>query len=687
MNRRICLALILGASEFPELLPDQKPNEAFRNSARGLEQYFSAQPKGPIAYRVESLFDSDLNVIEQGYKVEQVLRENADATDLIVYYVGHGGFVEGREYYLALKSTRQTLDHMTGLRIGSLSSIINRGFADRRLFILLDCCFAGTAVNEWQSILNLGRIIENRTLQRLPPHGTAMLVASSKDDPAISPHGRPYTMFCECLLDVLNQGIEGAGPTMSLDDVADRLRMLVNVRFGDYGSTPEIHSPRQKAGNIASWPLFPNPAYTAPSLPGDLIAALGNPLPKVRAGAVGALEDYVATGAPDLSLVAFHELERVARNDDSTLVKKHATEVLARINTAGGLSMNVSETNIVNYRPSLKGSPKLANGNRQKHRKSTAEGKVAHEHSITGPSQDAALESEFVVSSDDGNILADEVSPKAALAVSIWPNQRRIPEGGGVTWTCKVSNAGAVAVRSIEVTDAAGTQLHQAFDLDAAQARTFKFTRRYGQQGGRMTIAVLGRTDHNGLVSAEGSGIVSVQSAEGTLSGTSLPRSSATQSQPQSPSAAALLLHPQESAQTADLDTPRSLADPPLATSSTTAVSLDAPRFREAVRRVKVTARLGDISVNRALRLIGEGERHYRITAGQLNPQQEWRRRVANWVADVSALGTDELVMVKLKSPSLQEIIQNLHRLADHIQDLTGDRIPIDEFESREGRE
>jgi hypothetical protein len=679
MNKRICLALVLGASEFPGLLPDQGPNEAFRNSAGRVEQYFGAQRNGAVDYRVASLFDSDLNVIEQGGKVEELLKENADATDLIVYYVGHGGFVGGREYYLALKSTRQSMEHLTCLRISSLSAIINRWFTNRRLFILLDCCFAGTAVNEWQSIPSLGRMIESRALRHLPPHGTAMLVASSKDEPAISPRGRPYTMFCECLLEVLNQGIEGAGPTMSLHDVADHLRVLVNARFGDYGSIPEIHSPRQRAGDIAKWPLFPNPAYTAPSLPEDLIAALGNPLPKVRAGAVGTLEDYVSAAA-DLSLVAFHELERIAKNDDSTLVKKNATEVLARIGTSS-FSVTGLPTGTGDHRASLTGSLDLVDENQHEFGQPGAEGNVPHEPPNAAPTHDAAFKSESAVPRHDRQILADEISPKAALAVSIWPSQRRIPEDGQVTWTCKVSNTGAAPVRSIEVTDAAGTQLHRAFDLGAAQARRFKFSRRYGQQGGRMTIAVLGRTDHDILVSAEGSGVVSVLRAEGGLSRTSLHLSPAPQSGPPDLSTAASRAPSLKPTQTTGSDLPRSPADTPRTDNAIVTASIDAPRFREAVRSVKVTAKLGDMSVNRALRLIGEGERHYRVTAGQLTPPPEWHHRVVDWAADVSAFGTDELVMVKLKPPSRQEIVQNLHRLACHIHGLTGVRIPIDEFD------
>lgn len=696
-HNRVCLALILGASEFPELLPGQPPSEAFRNSAAEIEQYFKSQTTGLAAYHVESLFDADLSVIELGNKIEAILRDNSDATDLILYYVGHGGFLNGREYYLALRSTQRTLDHLTGLRMSSLSAIINRSFADRRLFILLDCCFAGTAVNEWQSISSLGTFIEKHTLQTLPPHGTALLVASSKDDPAITPHGRPYTMFFECLRDVLHQGIKDIGPTMSLDDVGERLRFVVNSRFGDYGSIPEIHSPSQRVGDIAKWPLFRNPAYAAPSLPDDLIVPLGNPLPKVRAGAVDTLEDYLATADQDICALALQELKRLAHSDDSTLVRNHAAEALARALGPGYSHDETGSAEATGPAEAAEGAGR-ANDHSAAARLADPPAEVRDEHdwamaalaepaeesrptpsrheapeTATGESQAGELEAETTET-----VGIQTVSEAAELDVSVWASRRRIPPGSTVSWTCEVKNAGKVAVQAIEVTDAAGTQLHPPFELVPGQERTFKFTKQYGQQGGRMTIAVLGRAGDETLVSAEGSGRVTVQQP-GRHRQASPPVPEATHPQRiEQPAVAAPLPSPEDPALKSAVIRRRT-AIMPLSQPSGQG-PLDVSQFRAALRQVKATARLGQISVNRAIRLIGDGERHFRVATGRLAKTDEWQHRVVNWSAEVAALGTNELVMVKLTPPAPQEIVRSIQQLADEIELATGVRIPTHEF-------
>jgi hypothetical protein len=653
--------LILGAGEFPQLLPGQEPSEAFRNSAHGIAQYFRSQAEVPIAYRVESLFDSSLNVIAQAEEIESLLKKNSDTTDLIIYYVGHGGFVGGREYYLALRGTQRKLDHLTCLRMSSLSAIINRAFSDRRLFIILDCCFAGTAVNEWQSISSLGRAIEARTFEGLPAHGTALLVAASKDDPAITPHGRPYTMFCECLLEVLNKGIAGAGPTMSLDEVANRLRSLVDTRFGEYGSVPEIHSPRQRSGDIARWPLFPNPAYAAPSLPTEVVSALKNPLPKVRAGAIDTVEDYARADADGLGQMALVELERIANSDDSSFVKSHAREALARLSAVSTLPGR-------DY--SLGGAAEHLDETCQASAASTNGAESSSRNPV--PSDDAPLANQLAASNDDRDNTHSRLPSRASLTVWIRPTQRRLPQNGEISWKCKVSNTGTTALQSIEVTDDAGNQLCLPFSLNVAQVHKFSFMTRYSHQGGQINVAALGRTDQDGLVSAEASAHVSIQRTASRTTLVSRARNPATL--PTCPA------HP----------VPISASGRPrmrIASFSSNGsknsahTDLDLPRFREVLRRVKATAPLGDNAVNRAIQLIGEGERHFRVAAGQLAPQPGWHRAVVDWVSDVSTFETDELVMLKLSPPTQQEIVQNLDRLASHLHSWTGVRIPTYEFE------
>ena len=317
-DERVCLALTLGASRFPGL--DVEDSPAFAASAEGIASYFRSHVTDEVTYRVESLFDSELDVIRQKRALTDILAENTDVTDLVVYYVGHGGFLrENQEFYLALRSTEEGHQDVSGLRSSSLAQAIKGRFD--RVYVVLDACFAGEVVHDFQPVA-LPAMVARRTIASLPDRGVALLLASSKDHAAMSPADLPRTMFCDCLLQVLGEGIPGASRLLTLDDVGAELKRVVVRRFGDEAVMPEVHSPQQTAGDAAKTPLFFNPAYEEPEparLPvrADRVEALER---KVRQ-----LEEQLAGTAPDR---AADELERIATEEDNTGPGARAAEVL-----------------------------------------------------------------------------------------------------------------------------------------------------------------------------------------------------------------------------------------------------------------------------------------------------------------------------------------------------------------------
>lgn len=106
-RRASVVAVIFGASEFPRS-DALSASPAFERSARGFSEYLkSDRGFGLAEHRILDLFDDDANVIDQNDRLIEHLQRHGDASDLIVYYVGHGGFLPDREYFLALRSTRQ----------------------------------------------------------------------------------------------------------------------------------------------------------------------------------------------------------------------------------------------------------------------------------------------------------------------------------------------------------------------------------------------------------------------------------------------------------------------------------------------------------------------------------------------------------------------------------------------------
>ena len=326
------VAVIFGASEFPraEVL---SASPAFERSATAFAEYLKDERGFHLADdQVLDLFDDEANVIDQNDRLIDHLLSHQTASDLIIYYVGHGGFLPDREYFLALRSTRQGAEGVTGLRIKALAHALEEHFPGKRIFLILDCCFAGEAVAQFQSD-GLEDIITNETFEVLPAAGTSLLCAASRNEPAIAPTGATYTMFSDCLLEVLRQGFEDSRKTLSLADIGEVVQKLIKKKFGQGGVRPEVHSPHQDEGDIAKIPLFPNPGYTSPkpkALPPEILEALRNPFPAIRLGAIGPLTQFLASGDAELADLVRAKLEELAAGDDSRSIRRAAREALGQ---------------------------------------------------------------------------------------------------------------------------------------------------------------------------------------------------------------------------------------------------------------------------------------------------------------------------------------------------------------------
>jgi hypothetical protein len=248
------VAIILGAKQFPK--HQKLDNVAFGRSAEAVLAYFQDGLK-LRSEQILNLFDDPSTMIDMDERIANFLVQRTTVKNILVFYVGHGGFLKDREYYLAIHSTAKGREHTTGLRIKALAETFSLHIGEKNLFLILDCCFAGEAVKEFQSA-EMGQLVESKTFDALPGTGTALLVAASKDEPAISPKDNPFTMFCESFLEVLTIGIPGRPAKLSLSEVTVQTQVLIKTRYGQKGVFPEVHSPRQRGVDVASIPIFPN---------------------------------------------------------------------------------------------------------------------------------------------------------------------------------------------------------------------------------------------------------------------------------------------------------------------------------------------------------------------------------------------------------------------------------------------
>lgn len=244
------------------MLPQcRKSAEDFRN----LMIYNFGLPAKNVAY----FFDSDLAPSVVLTRIEDWLSEKSnlinrdmeDGIDLIVYYTGHGGFTGGdQSFFLATRQTRSGSEGSTSIRFIDLASIIKRRAAGLRRYFILDCCFAGAAVQ--YAMASPMQMMLDRAQHQFPAEGTAFLCSSSRKKMSMAPAGLKRTMFSDVLIDFLTSGLDGGPPDLSFVQIGDAVQHQIAQKHKNEAIRPELHVPDQEKGNIAVIPLFPNVAYS-----------------------------------------------------------------------------------------------------------------------------------------------------------------------------------------------------------------------------------------------------------------------------------------------------------------------------------------------------------------------------------------------------------------------------------------
>jgi outer membrane protein assembly factor BamB len=270
--------VLLGASKWP-YSPDFPPSQAFTNAARRLKEYF-LDPKafGLPSGNLLDFFDSDQSADDLDREIGQFLDQRISrmkagglaARDLVVYFVGHGGFAGGdAEYYLAIRRTRAANPTASGIRIVSLAYTLKEKARYLRHIVILDCCFAAAAFSAFQSSPAQAAITQTLEAFRvpgkgdgIPGRGTSLLCSSRHNRPSLLLPDGSSTMFSQALLEALTTGNPYQQGPLSLHNVASLAEDVLRAMAVGDAPRPEVHSPDQSEGDIADIPFFPNPRAT-----------------------------------------------------------------------------------------------------------------------------------------------------------------------------------------------------------------------------------------------------------------------------------------------------------------------------------------------------------------------------------------------------------------------------------------
>ena len=240
-------------------MPESFSKEAFAASALAIKEYLKSKSVGLGLpdQNVLDLFESDEPVESQDKQLTEFLYRHKHLIEsVILYYVGHGGFLNDHQYFLSVKKTDPRRRHFTGLRARDLAETLKVSAVGKKVYLILDCCFAGAAVDNFQSEA-ISTLVEEQTYENFS-FGTALFAASSRNEPAITPDGGKYTMMSEALLSVLGDGIPTKGDFLSLRSVAEETDRRMRCLYGRDAVRPEVHTPRQINEDIADIPIFPN---------------------------------------------------------------------------------------------------------------------------------------------------------------------------------------------------------------------------------------------------------------------------------------------------------------------------------------------------------------------------------------------------------------------------------------------
>lgn len=325
------LVIIIGASEWPKA-PDLASSKAFNASANGLKQYFlESDLFGLPADNLLDLFDSDKAPSDIDEEISSFLEErlntlraaSSNVNDVIVYYVGHGGFAgQNNEYFLAVRATRADNPLMSGILVAGLAKTLKEKMRSQRKFIILDACFSAAAYKMFQSAPM--ETVKKKT-EEVFRKGTALLCSSGPRDPSKLPPEERHTMFTGALLDVLRKGTNEQGDRLSFADIGELAKNLIFDKYQDEAVRPQVLTPSQEQGNIATIPLFPNSAKRATvilerveKLEAKVNQILSTELPVIRTN-VKTLETRVDSVNSDIS--ATINKEDASNEEDAALYR------------------------------------------------------------------------------------------------------------------------------------------------------------------------------------------------------------------------------------------------------------------------------------------------------------------------------------------------------------------------------
>ncbi len=235
-------AILIGVDHFPADPKNLPALPAVANNLAALAATLSDKTVlGLPRDHIELL--ANPSVVEMQTAIAHAAEEAEDG--LIVYYAGHGLIAQGRLHLTARDSTESRIE-FSGVDIQKVREAVRASPARKRI-VVLDCCYSGGAMGAMSggAAGAVASAIDDFA-------GSYVMTASASTQTALAPPGAEHTLFTQTLLDVLRQGVEGAGEGLRLPVVFQAVRK----RLRDLPGAPEPQQSSTQTLNMA--PVFRN---------------------------------------------------------------------------------------------------------------------------------------------------------------------------------------------------------------------------------------------------------------------------------------------------------------------------------------------------------------------------------------------------------------------------------------------
>jgi len=216
-------AVLIGVSDYDHA--EFTPILAARNSVAAMQALLSdpelcGWPRDRI-----TVISDPRSVTDLGMELTELARKTTGV--FLLYYVGHGKVTERGELCLTVSSTNPEHLNITGLRWETVRQAF-LGSAARVRIAVLDCCFAGRAIEALsgtgdQALADLADI-----------RGSYVLTAASSNNAAHVPppdeQQNACTSFTAELRDLVRAGIPGKPDWLSFSDIYPELRRRLRAK-------------------------------------------------------------------------------------------------------------------------------------------------------------------------------------------------------------------------------------------------------------------------------------------------------------------------------------------------------------------------------------------------------------------------------------------------------------------------